>query len=175
MRFRDIFSYSFGAVRKRKLRAGLTTLGVVIGITAIVAFMTLGQGFENEIGQQFQTGFSTDTLIVSAGGFDPTQGSDFDLYVNDSGTIAGLDNVNSVVAILQKGVILQIGDKQITAAIIGVNYTNYAAIYSTTFTASQGAIPTASDNNSIVIGWNLHDPYANGTTLLTVNDSVSVV
>ena len=49
MRIRDTFSYSFGAVRKRKLRAGLTTLGVVIGITAIVALLALSQGFENEI------------------------------------------------------------------------------------------------------------------------------
>ena len=174
MRLRDTFAYSFGAVRKRKFRAGLTTLGVVIGITAIVALLALGQGFENEINVQFQTGFSTDTLIVSAGGFG-SQGSDFALYVNDSGTIAGLDDVSRVVAVFQKGVILQIGDENITAAVVGVNYSNYAAIYSTTFTTGQGAIPTTSDNDSLVIGWNLHDPYANGTTLLAVNDTVTIV
>ena len=37
MKLMDIFSYAFGAIRLRKLRAALTTLGVVIGIAAIVA------------------------------------------------------------------------------------------------------------------------------------------
>ena len=36
MKTRDVFGYSFSAIRLRKLRAGLTTLGVVIGIAAIV-------------------------------------------------------------------------------------------------------------------------------------------
>ena len=41
MRARDVFSYSFSAIKLRKLRAGLTTLGVVIGIAAIVALLSI--------------------------------------------------------------------------------------------------------------------------------------
>jgi putative ABC transport system permease protein len=61
-------SYSFSAIRLRKLRAGLTTLGVVIGIAAIVALLSITQGLQARITQQLQTGFANDTLIVSAGG-----------------------------------------------------------------------------------------------------------
>jgi putative ABC transport system permease protein len=174
MRLRDTFSFSFGAVRKRKLRAGLTTLGVVIGITAIVALLALGQGFENEINEQFQTGFSTDTLLVSTMSFG-MQGSDFDLFANDSDYIAELDNVERVVAVFQKGAIVQIGDQEIITTIVGVNYSNYAAIYSTTFATELGEIPNTIDNDSMVIGWNLHDPYANGSILITEDDTVTLV
>ena len=41
MRAGDVLSYSFSAIRLRKLRAGLTTLGIVIGITAIVALLSI--------------------------------------------------------------------------------------------------------------------------------------
>ncbi|MHA1713897.1 MAG: ABC transporter permease [Candidatus Ranarchaeia archaeon] len=174
MRIRDVFAFSFGAVRKRKLRAGLTTLGVVIGIASIVALLALGQGFENEINRQFQTNFSTDTLIVSSGSFG-FQGSDFELYANDSRYVAAIDNVTRAVAVLQKGVTLRIGSKEVTTTVVGVNYSEYAAIYSNTFKASQGEIPSTSDNNSIVIGWKLHDPYSNGSLLLEVGDSITLV
>ncbi|MHA1860949.1 MAG: ABC transporter permease, partial [Candidatus Ranarchaeia archaeon] len=68
-----------------------------------------------------------------------------------------------------------IGSKEVTTTVVGVNYSEYAAIYSNTFKASQGEIPSTSDNNSIVIGWKLHDPYSNGSLLLEVGDSITLV
>ena len=68
MKISDVVSYAFGAIRLRKLRAGLTTLGVVIGIAAIVALLSISQGLQISITSQLQSGFATDTLIVSTGG-----------------------------------------------------------------------------------------------------------
>ncbi|MGA9387468.1 MAG: ABC transporter permease, partial [Candidatus Bathyarchaeia archaeon] len=67
MKAQDVLSYSFSAIKLRKLRAGLTTLGVVIGIAAIVALLSITQGLQATITRQLQTGFTTDTLIVSTG------------------------------------------------------------------------------------------------------------
>ncbi|MEM2953339.1 MAG: ABC transporter permease, partial [Candidatus Bathyarchaeia archaeon] len=61
MRPNDIFSYAFSAIKLRKLRAGLTTLGVVIGIAAIVALLSITQGLQLAIAEQLQRGFATDT------------------------------------------------------------------------------------------------------------------
>jgi putative ABC transport system permease protein len=53
MKTTDIFSYSFSAIKLRKLRAALTTLGVVIGIAAIVALLSITQGLQTTLtGQQ---------------------------------------------------------------------------------------------------------------------------
>ena len=68
MKSRDTLGYSFSAIRLRKLRSGLTTLGIVIGIAAIVALLSFTQGFQVTMTAQFQEGFATDTLVVSAGG-----------------------------------------------------------------------------------------------------------
>ena len=56
MKAKDIFGYSFSAIKLRKLRAGLTTLGIVIGIAAIVALLSLAQGLSAQLNKQFSTG-----------------------------------------------------------------------------------------------------------------------
>ena len=63
----DIFGYSFSAIKLRKLRAALTTLGVIIGITAIVALLSITQGLQATITNQLQQGLSTNSLIVTPG------------------------------------------------------------------------------------------------------------
>src|SRR5512137_1987365 len=63
----DIFGYSFSAIKLRKLRAALTTLGVIIGIAAIVALLSITQGLQATITGQLNQGLSTDTLIVTPG------------------------------------------------------------------------------------------------------------
>ena len=63
----DIFGYSFSAIKLRKLRAALTTLGVIIGIAAIVALLSITQGLQATLTGQLNQGLSANTLIVTAG------------------------------------------------------------------------------------------------------------
>jgi len=67
MRAIDIFGYSFSAIKLRKLRAALTTLGVVIGIAAIVALLSITQGLQVTLTSQLNQGLSANTLIVTPG------------------------------------------------------------------------------------------------------------
>jgi putative ABC transport system permease protein len=67
MKIVDIFGYSFSAIKLRKLRAALTTLGVVIGIAAIVALLSITQGLQATITGQLNQGLSANTLIVTPG------------------------------------------------------------------------------------------------------------
>jgi len=140
MKSRDVFSYSFSAIKLRKLRAGLTTLGVVIGIAAIVALLSITQGLQDTITRQLQTGFATNTLIVSSGrgaGLSAMGGSDsgFKLFVNDTQTINGIENVSMALAIIQRVGYVQSDGKNRTVAIVGVDFAEYASIYSSTFVA----------------------------------------
>lgn len=49
-----------------KLRTGLTMLGVVIGISSVIAITSIGQGIQKRVGQQIQA-LGTDVLQVSPG------------------------------------------------------------------------------------------------------------
>jgi putative ABC transport system permease protein len=184
MRARDVLSYSFSAIKLRKLRAGLTTLGVVIGIAAIVALLSISQGLQTTITAQLQRGFATDTLIVTAGGgggFGLGGGlggggdSGFQLLVSDTQTINGLPNVDSSVAIIQRVVNnVSVGGTNRPGTVTGVDFARYLDIYGDTFKASNGTIPIPSANDSIVVGKRVVDPHLNGTTIAGVNDPIGL-
>ena len=184
MRARDVLSYSFSAIKLRKLRAGLTTLGVVIGIAAIVALLSISQGLQSTITAQLERGFATDTLIVTAGGgggFGMGGGlggggdSGFQLLVSDTQTINGLPNVDSSVAIIQRVVNnVSVGGTNKTGTVTGVDFAGYLDIYGDTFKASNGTIPIPPANDSIVVGKGVVDPRLNGTTIAGVNDPIGL-
>lgn len=184
MKAQDILSYSFGAIRLRKLRAGLTTLGVVIGIAAIVALLSITQGLQATITRQLQTGFATNTLIVSTGGgfglgaeAGGAANSGFKLFVNATQKISNLNNTNveTSMAIIQRAGWVGNGTTNRTTTMVGVDFAEYASIYSSTFVAENGTIPLNPENETIVVGKRVSDPWKNETLFCNVNDNVEIV
>jgi putative ABC transport system permease protein len=173
MKARDIFSYAFSAIKLRKLRAGLTTLGVVIGIAAIVALLSLGQGFQNSITAQFEKGFATNTLVVSPRSFQGVESS-FQLFVSDAQNISKIQNVTVAMPIIQKTCYFNSSDRTFQISVTGVDFAKYGAIYNSTFVSESGSIPSKASDDSIVIGARLHDPWQNGTILANVGDTIEV-
>ena len=189
MRTRDVFSYSFSAIRLRKLRAGLTTLGVIIGIAAIVALLSITTGLQNTITTQLNQGLATDTLIVSpgrsalgggnGGGFGGGLGggdSGFKLLVNDTQTINGLSpDIVTSIAVIQRTGIVNTTDHERAVNIVCVDFSEYAKIYSTTFVAENGEIPANPQNDTIILGKRVIDPRLNGTVLFNAGDNVNII
>ena len=71
---KDFFSLSLSNLKRRKLRAWLTMIGIFIGIAAVVALISLGQGLQNAIEQQFEQ-FGSDRIIVQERGLQGPPGS----------------------------------------------------------------------------------------------------
>jgi len=181
MKVGDVFSYAFGAIRLRKLRAGLTTLGVVIGIAAIVALLAISQGLQVTITDQLQSGFVTDALIVSTGGgqsFGPgadlTSETDFTLLVNDTLIINEIEGVATSMPIIQQVGYVKSGEIEGIAYVVGIDFEKYAEVYSSTFVAEIGEIPLNPENNVVVVGKRVRDPWGNGTFLADMNDTIEI-
>jgi putative ABC transport system permease protein len=174
MNVNDALSYAFGAIKLRKLRASLTTLGVIIGIAAIVALLSFSQGLQDTITVQLQKGFATNALIVSPRGGLGGGETSIPLYVSDTQTIENIgENVTAAVAIMQKTCFVNssIG-RTFTVNIIGVDFAKYETIYGSTFVAAKGSI--TSENDSVVIGARIHDPWQNGTIIADFGDTVDI-
>jgi putative ABC transport system permease protein len=175
----DVIGYSFSAIRLRKLRAGLTTLGVAIGIAAIVALLSFTAGLQATMTSQLEQGLGTDTLEVSTGGIlglftGGTSDSDFSLVLNDTNTISAMNHVESTLAVMTKTISANFSGRVFPLTLTGVNFTQYESMYST-FVAKEGSIPSAPENTDIVIGARVADPWQNGTIVAHVGDKVSVV
>ncbi len=191
MKTRDIFGYSFSAIKLRKLRAGLTILGVVIGIAAIVALLSVTTGLQTTIQGQLQRGLSSDTLIVvpgagalgsqgaggGGGGFGGGgQTRDISIPMNSTADINKLPGVTTSIGIINENGYIQDGGsiRTINGGITGVNFTEYASIYSSTFVAQSGTIPLNPADDEIVVGARVSDPRLNGTTLVHAGDTVTI-
>jgi putative ABC transport system permease protein len=193
MRTKDVFSYSFSAIKLRKLRAALTILGVVIGIAAIVALLSITQGMTNTIQNELSQGLATDTLIIttnsggtSFGGGGDNSGvrsggvasSNFVLYANyTDGINSTLDPsiVGAFAVITQSGYLQSpSGLTRQVDSITGVDFAAYADAYSTTFKAAQGTIPLNPSDDVVVVGARVSDLRLNGTIFVKAGDNVNV-
>ena len=198
MKTRDIFGYSFSAIKLRKLRAALTTLGVVIGIAAIVALLSITQGLQTTITNQLQQGLSANSLIITAGsggilggaggggagagagagggfGGGTTDSSGFKMYVNYTSEIQALSpDIVSAFAVIQRPGYIQSSSLNRSVTIYGVDFNQYSQAYSTTFVAASGTIPTNPSENDTVVGTRINEPGQNGTLFFNSGDNIGI-
>lgn len=197
MKIQDVFSYSFDAIKLRKLRAALTTLGVIIGIAAIVALLSITQGLQTTIAGQLEKGLSTDTLVVmpgsggfagaasegNSGGFSGGQGigagtpSNFMLYLNYTDQINQLSSEieTSFAVIQQLGYLQNSTEFSRSVTITGVDFAQFASVYPTTFVAKNGIIPMNASDSDVVVGARISEPRLNGTEFVTSNSDVKLI
>ena len=62
----DLITGALYALRANKLRSGLTTLGIVIGVGAVILLIAIGQGATRQIEATVQ-GLGTNMLVVTPG------------------------------------------------------------------------------------------------------------
>ncbi len=60
----DFFKFAINNIKTRKLRSWLTIIGIVIGVAAIVGLISIGQGLENAVVEQFHN-VGTDKIMVT--------------------------------------------------------------------------------------------------------------
>jgi putative ABC transport system permease protein len=73
MSFYDLLKESFGSIKANKLRSGLTILGIVIGITAVIAMLSIGEGAKRQLAQSIES-LGSNMLTVFPGIIQPGRG-----------------------------------------------------------------------------------------------------
>ncbi len=86
-----------------KMRSALTMLGMIIGVGAVIALMSVGQGAQAKITSQIQ-GMGTNLLFITPGaqtqgGVRQQQGTEPTLTVDDANAIADPTNVPTVTGV----------------------------------------------------------------------------
>lgn len=66
MRFEDVLKFSINNMIHRGLRSWLTIIGIVIGIAAVVALVSIGQGFQSSVKSSLET-FGGDFIFITPG------------------------------------------------------------------------------------------------------------
>ena len=100
MKLGSTIALAFEAITRNKLRSALTSLGVIMGVAAVIVMMALGDGAKASIEQRVSS-LGTGVLTVSAGsatvgGVRMGQGAVTTLTVDDADAIARVAGVRAV-------------------------------------------------------------------------------
>lgn len=160
MRLKNILMMIWENMKQRKLRTSLTTLGVVIGITAIIALASLGEGFRIAIKQRMEQGFELDVLTVIPGslfaGFKVTPFTDEEIA-----KVRNVTHVKTATAVIQMGNVTlrnkTTGEETKALVATAVNFSEFIDVFPDRFTFEtiQGE-PEQWGNNSVVIGYKVN-------------------
>jgi len=108
---KDYFRFAFGTISHRKMRSWLTMIGIFIGIAAVVALISLGQGFKQAIDKEFEK-IGTDKLFITAkGGFGPPgTNAIVKLTKDDLKVVKKVSGIESAAAFLLANSKVEFGD-----------------------------------------------------------------
>lgn len=133
MKTLDILEETYSALFSNKVRTGLTMLGIVIGISSVIAMISIGQGAQNSIQANIQSIGSNLVLVmpgaqrgvgvqVSAG-----RGSAQSLTLDDATAISGLSNVSAVAPEIDGRYQITAKGQNTNTSIVGTT-SNYPAV-----------------------------------------------
>jgi len=136
----DYFKLSYRSIRSRKLRSWLTLIGILIGITAVVSLISLGQGLQDSINEEFNK-IGTNRIMVSpgSGAFGPAGGSLAigKITEDDLGVVKKVKGIDIAAGILTKSAKVEFKDE-----------VQYTGIW---------GFPTNKDGSDLVEGTNFFD------------------
>ncbi len=123
MNFTIILGEALRALRMNRLRTGLTMLGMVIGVAAVVLMLSIGQGAQTKINQSIETMGSNLFIVlpgaVSSRGLNFGSGSVRTLTINDSIAIAELPSIKATSPVISGTAQLNYGAKNWSVMVMG--------------------------------------------------------
>jgi len=159
----DILRLSLNSLSHRGLRSWLTILGIIIGVAAVVAMLSIGAGMTQTVEAQL-SGFGADILNVmpgyteaeGKGSFFGGKGGESDdvdsptLTNTDIHTISNVDGVIAVNGIIQGSGDISYLSESIYLGFTGVDPVAFNEI--TTLEVEYGRFLNTGDNDGILIG-----------------------
>jgi putative ABC transport system permease protein len=101
---KDFFLLAAQSIMHRRLRSWLTVIGVFIGITAVVALISIGLGFDRTIKEEVSGIFGVDTfIVVNEDAFGPgAHGGGADEYALDLDLLKSIEGVKVAAALRER-------------------------------------------------------------------------
>ena len=126
--YKESFLMAWASLIANKMRSILTMLGIIIGVAAVIALVSIGNGVKQDI-QNSISNLGSNLLMVMPGaprtpGVRPSAGSMKSLKVSDYEAIAKLDGVKAASPMTNGSYVVIYQNKNWTTSVSGVSY-NY--------------------------------------------------
>ena len=126
--YKESFLMAWASLIANKMRSILTMLGIIIGVAAVIALVSIGNGVKQDI-QNSTSSLGSNLLMVMPGaprtpGVRPSAGSMKSLKVSDYEAISKLDGVKAASPMTNGSYVVIYQNKNWTTSVSGVSY-NY--------------------------------------------------
>jgi putative ABC transport system permease protein len=121
MKLWEFFKIAITNLGHRKFRAYLTMIGIFIGITAVVAIISLGQGLQVAIQEQFEE-MGTDKIYIQPGTSALGGSTAVIMDESDLRVIERTSGVIDVTGMAYKNARIQVKDEEVFGLVIGIDY-----------------------------------------------------
>jgi putative ABC transport system permease protein len=154
---KDYLSLALRSMRHRQKRSWLTIIGILIGITAVVALVSLGQSMQRAVNKQFEEfGYNLITIYPGSlrGGFRGAFSATFEI---DTGLIAGVEGVEAVGAMLYKSAYVKGGEppSQVEGFLPVIGLSPGIARVFSQFKLQEGRFFSEADHYAAILGQNV--------------------
>lgn len=117
MNFLQAIKMAFKSILANKLRSLLTMLGIIIGVTAVIALVALGQGATKSVTEQVES-LGTNLLTVNIAG----RGSATTLNAADADAISDrVDGIRYLAPVNSQNASVKYGTKSVDVGVVGTN------------------------------------------------------
>lgn len=124
MEYKEVISEALGALTVNKLRTGLATLGIVIGISSVITLISLGQAGQKSVENSIQS-LGSNLLTVIPGSFRPgdfrsASGTSTTLTLDDAKFLLKTSGVKAVSAEVSRRATVGTGKTSVNTQMVGI-------------------------------------------------------
>jgi putative ABC transport system permease protein len=168
MKLYRLFVEAIESLNANKMRSMLTVLGIVIGVAAVIAMLSIGRGAQASITSRIES-MGTDLVYISPGstnqsGVQSVAGSAGTLTLDDADALAGLPDVTAVASVTNNFVQVVYQSQNTRTRLMGVT-PGYETVSS--LTLEDGEFISESDQNArslvVVLGSSVAETLFGGT------------
>ena len=121
--FKSTLKMAKNSLKVNKMRSALTSLGIIIGVSAVIIMLAIGTGASNKVQANMESMGSNMLTIRSAsvktGGVSMGMGSKPSLTLKDSAAIKNIENVDAVAPTSSEGKQLMYGNQNWQSTVYG--------------------------------------------------------
>jgi len=162
MRTQDTFLLAFKALKDRKLRTGLTILGIVIGASMIVALIASTTGLTASVTAQISK-MGVTTLTISP------MGGNVRITDDDVAALMGLEGVREVIPYYSRRLQINYGSTTVQVQVYGLDHNKLFTLYQG-LGLDRGSLVDLYDPTGIVVGSSIARPPESTLPSVDINE-----
>jgi len=168
---RDAFSLTYRNIKERKARAALTILGIMVGIGAVVALISIGFGMEESITGELVE--MADVIMVTPMRMELGSIGAFGSFTDrDLEAVKRIGGVKDSVAMMGTMEEVEYRGEKFMVHVIGTDPKDVGALFGAIVKPEEGRYLKANDHKTCTIGYSIANDYFDDE--IGVNDRITI-